>query len=58
MFESEAILNTIYTSEAQLEINIYAEGGEIPVITEIDGGNSGSDDQFTPINGLLEGGGA
>lgn len=33
-------------------------GGAVPVITEIDGGNSGNDTQFTGENGLLDGCGA
>jgi hypothetical protein len=47
------------TFEIGLPVNIVpGEGGSCPIITEIDGGNSGSDAQFTPINGNLDGGGA
>ncbi len=57
MYEAEATLITSFSAVAQLQVNVYAEGGVVPVITEIDGGDSGSDLQFSPINGLLNGGG-
>ncbi|HMT30415.1 MAG TPA: hypothetical protein PKD91_14165 [Bacteroidia bacterium] len=59
MYEAEAylVLRSL-TAEAQLQVNITAEEGTCPIITEIDGGNSGNDSQFGPINGNLDGGGA
>jgi hypothetical protein len=44
--------------DISLDVNIEVGAGECPLITEIDGGNSGNDSQFTPINGNLDGGGA
>jgi hypothetical protein len=58
MYEIDATLIQSYTAEASLQLNVYAEGGAVPVITEIDGGDSGNDSQFTPINGVLDGGGS
>lgn len=59
MFDFEIQLpGLIPTFDVNLPILINASEVECPIITEIDGGNSGNDSQFTPINGNLDGGGA
>lgn len=51
-----SIPNPNPTFEISLPVNIIPGEGTCPVITEIDGGNSGNDSQFTSINGNLDGG--
>lgn len=53
-----AIPNPAPTFTIGLPVNIVPGTGTCPTITEIDGGNSGSDAQFVSINGNLDGGGA
>ena len=59
MYETEAalVINSL-EAEAELQLNITAMDGDCPLITEIDGGDSGDDAQFQPINGNLDGGDA
>ena len=57
-FDFDIALPSMFpTFEVNLPILINASDVECPIITEIDGGNSGNDTQFTPFNGNLDGGG-
>jgi len=56
IYDFDISLQTVVpTFDVILPIQISSDV-EIPIITDIDGGDSGPDDQFTPINGLLDGG--
>lgn len=58
-FDFEIALPGMFpTFEINLPVVINPSNTECPTIDLIDGGNSGNDSQFTPINGFLDGGGA
>jgi hypothetical protein len=63
MIEATAIIQQSISASAgftaALSANIIiANTGSCPIITEIDGGTSDSNSQFSAINGLLDGGGS